>query len=80
MFQPAELFRNEASEAAAIQSMCAAYELVSKSLADDEDRRPEVVNQVIARRVMRAARSGERDPAALAQKVLNAFGLAKIGF
>ena len=79
MFQAAELFQSADSEPEIIQSMCAAYELVSKSLADDEGRRPEVVNQVIARRIMRAARSGERDPAALVEKVLNAFGLPDTG-
>ncbi len=67
MLKALELFRNPALEPAAVDSMCAAYELVSKSLEDVEDRRPEVVSQVIARRVMRAANSGERDPAALTQ-------------
>lgn len=72
MFQPAEIFRGAASEPDAIDCMCVAYELVCTSLHDDEQRRPEIVSQVSARRVLRVTGSGERDPSAIAQKVLKA--------
>jgi hypothetical protein len=68
-----ELFRNEAYEPEALKALCAAYDIATAAL-HDRNRRPDIVNEVIAQRIVTLAKTGERDPHALANGALIAMG------
>ena len=71
--QVIQLFRAAAFDPESLEQLCSAYDLATTSL-HDRDRRPAVVNEVIAQRIIALAESGERDPAALATGALEALG------
>ena len=68
-----QLFRNGSFDLAGIQALSDAYELARKSLRDTGQ--PPIVNEVLARRIVDQAESGERNPRALATAALKTFGL-----
>jgi hypothetical protein len=59
-----------------IERLCAAYDLATARL-HDRDRRPEMVNEIIAQRIIALAQKGERDPKTLAEGALSAFGFER---
>ena len=69
----AQIFRDASFGPEEIEALCKAYELASASL-HDRNRRPAVVNETIARRIIVAAEGGERDPHVLADVALKAMG------
>lgn len=54
-----------------VQAMCAAYDKAKKELHDSGQ--PDVVREVIARRIIRLAEGGERDPDRLCAGALSAI-------
>lgn len=74
MVQPSDSPSDTALDPKTVELVMVAYELVSRSLHDNTSRRPEVVKQVIAKRILQRAKAGEREPVALAQGVLRVFG------
>jgi hypothetical protein len=58
-----------------IAAMGEAYDRVRKMLHDKGQ--PAMVQEIIARRVIEVAQTGERDPAQIGRRVLETFGLAE---
>ena len=58
------------------RAMGEAYDRVRKSLHDKGQ--PGVVQDIIARRIIEIARSGERDPSLLCERVLLTFGIDRV--
>jgi hypothetical protein len=58
-----------------IQAMGEAYDRVRKMLHDKGQ--PALVQEIIARRVIEIAQTGERDPARISARALSTFGLAE---
>jgi hypothetical protein len=54
-----------------------AFDQICKHLQDSGQ--PEIVREVIAEKILDAARRGERDPARLRDIVLGSFGLQRLG-
>jgi hypothetical protein len=71
--QIVQLFRAAAFDPEEIERLCSAYDLASARL-HDRDRRPSMVNEIIAQRIIALAEKGERDPKTLADDALSAFG------
>jgi hypothetical protein len=72
--QIVQLFRGAAFDPEGVESLCAAYTLATSRL-HDRDRRPAVVNEVIAQRIIALAETGQRDPEILADSTLKSLGL-----
>ena len=68
-----QLFRAAAFDPESVATLSAAYDLATRRL-HDRDRRPALVNEIIAQRIINLAEKGERDPDALASGALNALG------
>jgi hypothetical protein len=68
-----QLFRAAAFDPESVDKMCSAYDLATSRL-HDRDRRPALVNEIIAQRIIAMAETGERDPQALADGALRALG------
>ena len=68
-----QIFRDAAFDPETVQSLCTAYDLASSSLHDGQ-RRPAIVNEVIARRIISMAEKGERGPHVMAEGALRALG------
>ena len=68
------LFRDAAFDPETVTKLCLAYEIVTNSLKD-RGRRPKIVSEVIAERIVALAETGERDPEILAHGVLTQLGL-----
>jgi len=68
-----KLFRAAAFGPKRIAELCSAYDIATKSL-QDRGRRPKIVNEVIAQRIIALAETGERDPARLAAGALRSLG------
>ncbi len=68
-----QLFRAAAFDAESVERLCSAYDLATSRL-HDRDRRPAVVNEVIAKRIIDFANKGQRDPVILADSALHALG------
>lgn len=66
------LFQNTSFDPEMIELMARAYEKARKSLHDKGQ--PSVVQEVIATRIIAAARTGERDPDRLCRTALTALG------
>jgi hypothetical protein len=64
--------KDRAFDAEATQAMGHAYEKARAMLHDTGQ--PNVVREIIAKRIVEIATSGERDPDALARRALQAFG------
>jgi hypothetical protein len=71
-----QLFRAAAFDPETVAKLCSAYDLATKAL-HDRDRRPAIVNEVIAQHIIALAERGERDPENLARKALMSLGLEK---
>jgi glyoxylate carboligase len=65
--------QNGTFDSGATQVMGEAYDKARKMLHDKGQ--PEVVQEVIARRIVEVAMTGERDPDQLAKRALQAFGI-----
>jgi hypothetical protein len=69
-------FLNIGFDPEAITAMGDAYD---RACAELHDRgQPEIVREVIARRIIKAAKEGERDPERLCDMALRAFGFGRI--
>ena len=71
-----ELFRDAAFDPEAVKVLSTAFEKARKSLHDKGQ--PEVVQEVIARRLIACAQRGERDPDKLCEEALTALGLKAV--
>ena len=67
-----DLFRAAAFDADTVQILCDAYEKARKSLHDTGQ--PQIVNEIIAQRIIALAKQGERDPNRLCAGALSALG------
>jgi hypothetical protein len=67
-----KLFTTGAFDPETVKTLCDAYDRCSKALHDAGQ--PEIVNQVIAERIMALAKQGERDPDRLCEGALSALG------
>jgi hypothetical protein len=68
-----QLFRAAAFDPDSIERLGFAYDLATARL-HDRDRRPAMVNEIIAQRIIAFAQGGERDPKTLADSALKALG------
>ena len=71
--QIVQLLHAAAFEPEAIERLGSAYDLATARL-HDRDRRPAMVNEIIAQRIIALAQNGERDPKTLADSALKALG------
>jgi hypothetical protein len=69
------LFRDTAFDPETLKMLCDAFDRASASLHDDG--RPDVVNEVIAARIVALAENGERDPVMLADGALVGLGFKR---
>jgi hypothetical protein len=69
----AALFRNAAVEPAVVLVMGDAFQRACRSLHDTGQ--PEIVQEVLAQRIIQLAEEGERDPRELCEKALRALGI-----
>ena len=67
-----ELFRKSDFDPETVKVLCDAYDRASKSLHDNGQ--PDIVKEVIARRIISLAQKGERDPDRLCARALAALG------
>jgi len=72
MFKAVEVFREAAFDAETVKILLQAYDMARKSLHDKGQ--PEIVEQIIADRLVAAAKAGERDPEKLCATALTALG------
>lgn len=72
MVRVVEFFRDESFDPETVRVMNEAYEKVHKALHDRGQ--PPVVNEIIAKRIITAARNGIRDPLMLAEYAIRALG------
>lgn len=67
-----ELFCEKSFDPDTIRVMSAAYEMARESLHDRGQ--PDIVNEIIAKRIIALAAVGQRDVVVLAEKALEALG------
>jgi hypothetical protein len=67
-----QLFRATAFDPETVKTLCVAYDKASKLLHDAGQ--PEIVNEVIAQRIIALAQKGERNPDRLCKGALIALG------
>ncbi|HUL89596.1 MAG TPA: hypothetical protein VLU23_15635 [Pseudolabrys sp.] len=67
-----DLFQAAAFDQKAVKLLCVAYERARKSLHDTGQ--PDIVNEIIAQRMIALAKQGERDPDKLCEGALKALG------
>jgi hypothetical protein len=72
MAQVVNLFRDTAFDPETLKKLCEAFDLASTLLHDNG--RPDVVNEVIAARIIAMAENGELDPIVLADSALVGLG------
>jgi hypothetical protein len=72
MAQVVDFFPTTAFDPETVKLLCDAYDRVQKSLHDAGQ--PDIVNEVIAKRIIALAKQGERNPDKLCESVLKAFG------
>ena len=70
---PLPFLPNGTFDSDATQVMGEAYDKARKMLHDKGQ--PDVVQEIIARRIVEVAMTGERDPDQLAKRALQAFGI-----
>ena len=70
---PLRFLQNGTFDSDTTQVMGEAYDKARKMLHDKGQ--PDVVQEVIARRIVEVAMTGERDPDQLAKRALQAFGI-----
>lgn len=66
-----QLFRDAAFDPETVKTLCAAYDKARASLHDKGQ--PDIVNEVIARRIIALAKEGERDPDRLCAGALSGW-------
>lgn len=71
--QIVQLFRDAAFDPESVERLSVAYGLATTRLRD-RDRRPAIVNEIIAQRIIALAENGERDPLILAEGALQSLG------
>jgi hypothetical protein len=69
----AGMFRRASADPAVVAVMGAAFERACRSLRDKGQ--PEIVQELLAERIIELAQEGERDPTELCEKALEAFGI-----
>jgi hypothetical protein len=67
-----QLFRDAAFEPEAVKLLCEAYDCAVKELHDAGQ--PNIVYEVIAKRIIAHAKQGERDPAKLCASAIRGLG------
>ena len=67
-----DLFRATAFDRETVETLCDAYEKARKSLHDTGQ--PQIVNEIIAQRIIALAEQGERNPDRLCAGALIALG------
>ena len=67
-----DLFHEAVSDPEMVKTLCEAYEKACKSLHDTGQ--PQIVNEIIAQRIIALAQKGERDPDLLCAGALTALG------
>ncbi|HYC17299.1 MAG TPA: hypothetical protein VEC94_08835 [Pseudolabrys sp.] len=67
-----DLFHAAAFDPETVKLLCDAYERARKSLHDTGQ--PDIVNEIIAQRMIALAKQGERDPEKLCEGALKALG------
>ena len=67
-----DLFQEAALDPETVKTLCDAYEKACKSLHDTGQ--PQIVNEIIAERIIALAKQGERDPDRLCAGALSALG------
>jgi hypothetical protein len=67
-----KLFRTSDFDPETVKLLCDAYDKASRSLHDYGQ--PDIVKEVIARRIISLAKKGERDPDRLCARALAALG------
>ncbi len=70
------LFQMTVFDPETVKVLCSAYEMARKSLHDTGQ--PDIVNEVIAERIIVLAKQGERNPDKLCDGALKAFGTKAI--
>jgi hypothetical protein len=68
-----QLFRDAAFDPEGVENLSVAYGLATTRL-HDRDRRPAIVNEIIAQRIIALAATGERDPLIPADRALESLG------
>jgi len=66
------MFADGEFDPATVELLASAYEIARKSLHDKGQ--PPLVQEIIADRIIEAAKNGERDPEKLCEKALTALG------
>ena len=72
MLDVTNLFRGTAFEPEVVKALCDAYDRALRSLYDSGQ--PDLVNEIIAKRIISLAQQGERDPGKLCSGALSALG------
>jgi hypothetical protein len=67
-----EFFRKSDFDPETVKLLCDAYDKASRSL--DDNGQPDMVKEVIARRIISLAQKGERNPDRLCARALAALG------
>ena len=67
-----EFFRKSDFDPETVELLCDAYDKASRSL--DDNGQPDIVKEVIARRIISLAQKGERNPDRLCARALAALG------
>jgi hypothetical protein len=67
-----DLFSASAFDPDTVKTLCEAYDRARRSLHDTGQ--PEIVNEVIAQRIIALAKQGERDPSKLCEGALSSLG------
>jgi hypothetical protein len=67
-----DLFQEAASDPEMVKTLSSAYEKACKSLHDTGQ--PQIVNEIIAQRIIALFKQGERDPDRLCAGALSALG------
>jgi hypothetical protein len=66
------LFHEAAFDPETVETLCRAYDMACKSLHDKGQ--PAIVQEIIAKRIIAAARRGERSPEKLCESALTSLG------
>jgi hypothetical protein len=74
--QVIELFREAPFDSERVEALCGAFDLASKALHDTA--RPDIVNEVIAKRIIAFAKTGVTDPVAIAEGVVKELGFKNV--
>jgi hypothetical protein len=71
-----KLLESSAYDPETVQALCAAYDRTKKELHDSGQ--PEIVREILARRILDLAAKGERDPERLCAGALGSLHLSRL--